>query len=148
MGWMHICFEWCQKVYLLEKILFYNVSLQLMIFCLWCQSFYSTWRNCIKGLKVLNKDQWCCQVAFCFVFQVCELSQFHRPWLMSNDILLQILKWWDFVQIFRNCEVKKYIYFLIDVRFFWWISELLFKNQYYLRAYISILLRSMSSFDM
>ena len=43
-------------------------------------------------LKELKKDLWCFQVALYFVFRVCEISQFHRPWFMRNYILLQILK--------------------------------------------------------
>ena len=65
---------------------------------------HSTCRNYMKGLKVLKKDKRCCQVVFCFVFQVFGIVQFHRPWFISNDILLQILKWWDFVEFFWNCE--------------------------------------------
>ena len=67
----------------------------------------------MKGLKVLNKDHWCWQVFICFVLRVFEIGQVYRPWLMSNDILLQILKWWDFVEIFVSMGLKKNI--LIDV---------------------------------
>ena len=53
----------------------------------------------------MKKDLWCYQVAFCFIFPVCDINLLHRSWLMSNDILLQILKIRDFVEMFRYCEV-------------------------------------------
>ena len=89
----------------------------------------------MKGLKVLKKDQWYFQVAFCFVFWVCELGQFHRPWLMRNDKLLQILKmmrfcwnfskWWGFKQ--KNILIDVRIIVLVDVKLYILIQPLLLK---------------------
>ena len=71
----------------------------------------------MDGLKVLKNDKWCCQVAFYFFPQVCELGQLHRPWLKSND----------FVENFRNCEVWKKLYFdWCQNIIFWWVSRLFF----------------------
>ena len=109
--------------------------------------FHSNCRIYMKGLMVLKMDLWCCQVKFCFVFQVCELVQFHTPWLMSNYILLQILKSWAFVEKNRNCEVK-------IIKYFYWCQNISFDRcqnlssllwPYYLRPYINIPVRFMSS---
>ena len=86
----------------------------------------------MKGLKVLKKDRWCCQNIFFLRF--CEIGQFHRPWSMSNNILLQILKIWHFVFKNRNCELKKKNFdwcqnlFFIDVRIRFFIQTLLLKG--------------------
>ena len=102
----YVSFELWKQVYYLEKRLYYYVSLQLIIFYLLCKCFLSTCHDYIKGLKVPNKDLWCCQVALCFILRVFDIDLFHSPWFIRNYILLQILKLWDFVDAFRNCEVK------------------------------------------
>ena len=103
----------------------------------------------MKGLKVMNKYQWFCKVAFCFVFRFCELGQFHMPWLMSNDILLQILKLWYSVEIFPKLWGLKTEYFDICQNLIFDICQNLFVwlNPYYLRSYINIPLIFVSSFD-
>ena len=84
----------------------------------WTPSF----RNYMKGLKVFNNDRGCWQVTLCFFYWVCDLGQFNRPWLIKNDILMQILILWDFVLKNWNCEVV-FLEYLI------YFSELIFSNQ-------------------
>ena len=60
-----------------------------------------------EGVKGYEGGSVMLSICFSLVFQVWELSQFHRPWLMINDIFLQILKLWYFVEMFWNCEFKK-----------------------------------------
>ena len=59
---------------------------------------------------------------YVFFYWVCDLGQFNRPWLIKNDILMQILILWDFVLKNWNCEVV-FLEYLI------YFSELIFSNQ-------------------
>ena len=70
-----------------------------------CQYIHTTCRNYMKGLKALKKVKWCCKVDLWF-FQFCELGQFHRPWLMSNYIWLQILNCQILLEIFEIGRLK------------------------------------------
>ena len=92
-----------------------------MLFYWWCQCFHSTCSNFMKGLKVLKKDQWCCQVAFCFFSNFVTSSNFigHCQWAMiyccrfwNYDILLKCLEIMRFKNIYFDwCQI-----FLIDVK--------------------------------
>ena len=107
----------------LEQILYYNRFLQLIILNIWCKCFHSTFCDYLKGLKVLKKDKWWCKVTFCFVYQVCEILQFRRPLLMSNDILLQILELWDFVEMFEIAIFRKRgLNLLVDIIIYYYYS--------------------------
>ena len=109
-------------------------------FYLLCQCFHSTLRDYLKGLEVLKNYYWWCKVYLCSVYRFCELGQFHRPWLMANDILFQILKLWDFVENFGIVRFKK------KIEYFDIYQNLYFQsNPYYLRGWIYIPLRFVRS---
>ena len=97
-------------------------STNFSIMCLCSECFFTTDVSVfiqlvitIKGLKMMKKIKWYCQVNFCF-FWVFDIGQFHRPWLMSNDLFLQILELWYFVGNFEIGRIN------ILCWIFWWIS--------------------------
>ena len=101
---MHICFEWYQNVYPLDTVLFYNVSLHLMFFTsavsvfVWLVvTIWRVWRFW-RRISVVVK--------YLYVFKVCYLGQFQKQWLVKNDILFQIFKLWEFIEIFEVVRLK------------------------------------------
>ena len=76
----------CTEEVALEFVSVFHYSLPVI------SIFRSTFFDYLKGLTLLKKYQWWCQVTFCFIWKFCELGRFRWPWLLSNDTLLYIFK--------------------------------------------------------
>ena len=131
LGWIWVDSEWDHQFHLGQQSFYQNMSLWIVIIYFLHQFFYWNYHDWVKCIKLWLKYRWWHQVSACFVYQVCVLGQFRWPWLMSNDFF-QILILWG---------LKTY------VKYFDGYQGFLF-DPYFLRVYINIPLKFVSSFEM
>ena len=99
-----------------------------MIFYLWFKCFHSTFREYLKVLEVMNKEQWWFKVALCLFTEFWRFANsVEHSWLVIIYCCrCEIMR---FCWFFRKFEVlKKLLHILIDIRFFTYYSTLLFKG--------------------
>ena len=112
LGWIQVEFEWYHQFHILQKSLYYNIYLLIVFLYLLHQCVQWNYHDYVKWINICFKYLCWRHVAIYFFRQVCVIDQFRCSWLMSNDILLQILTLWvlklyvKYFNGFQNCFFK------------------------------------------